>query len=45
MVKESLRDRLFSKSITAILTVLAVIAFIPLLSEISLSFSSKQRQI
>ena len=41
MVKESLRDRLFSKSITAILTVLAVIAFIPLLSEISLSFSSK----
>lgn len=41
MVRESCKDRLFSGIITLILIILAAIAFIPLLSEISISFSSK----
>lgn len=41
MIKESRKDRLFSGVITVILIILAVAAFIPLLSEISISFSSK----
>lgn len=41
MVKESWKDRVFSGTITLILIIIAVIAFIPLLSEISISFSSK----
>lgn len=41
MIKESWKDRMFSGAITLALTILAIIAFIPLLSEISISFSSK----
>lgn len=40
-VKESLQDRIFHYTITFILIVLAVIALIPLVSVLALSFSSK----
>lgn len=41
MIKESVKDRFFSGIITAILIVIAIIAFIPLMSEVAISFSSK----
>lgn len=41
MVKESLKDRMFTAAITVFLITVAVIACIPLVSEVAISFSSK----
>ena len=41
MVKESFKDRMFSRAITLTLILIAVTACIPLVSEIAISFSSK----
>lgn len=41
MIKISWKDRLFTGTITVLLILMAFVALIPLISEISISFSSK----
>lgn len=44
MMKESFKDKLFRRTITVLLVIIAVIAVIPLMSTVAMSFSSSTSQ-